>query len=123
MCGKSVLLVDDEELTRYAIRLLLENLGHKVYEVAGGAEALEFLRKQRRPDLIVLDHNMPNMTGAQTLRQLRLEGQDLPVLLATGHLDLETEKLLKGDLRTCYIGKPFVLDELNRAIGTLLLMS
>jgi two-component system, chemotaxis family, chemotaxis protein CheY len=80
---KNALLVDDEAHVRAFMRLLLRELGiEECWEAADGASALHLI-KQHKPDLVLLDINLPGMTGLQVLGQIRQLDPDLPVVMAT----------------------------------------
>jgi PAS domain S-box-containing protein len=111
-----VLVVDDEEMIRETVPPMLEVLGHTVTLAAGGQEALDLLTLGPRPDLVLLDLNMPEMSGSETLRQLRRTQPRLPVLMATGYLDEATESGLAQDPHAWHLRKPFTLDDLRRGI-------
>ena len=115
----NLLLVDDEALIREAVPGLLGVLGHRVTTAEGGAEALALLREGLRPDLVILDQNMPGMTGIETLRELRKQHPTLPVLLATGYLESDTAELLRKDGHAKPLSKPFGLKDLRTQIQTL----
>jgi len=93
-----ILLVDDDVFLREAVEAMLTFLGHRVTPLAGGEEAIAWLASHPAPDLLVLDLNMPGLNGLQTLEALRRTHPALPVLLATGFLDAETEAALAQDL-------------------------
>ena len=80
-----ILVVEDHEETRWLILRLLERGGHKAIGVADGAAALQFLREQPPPRLIVLDHGLPHVDGLTVLRTLRQEARHrgTPVILYT----------------------------------------
>jgi len=61
--GKSILIVEDEDSTRYLLAMLLEDEGYAVSQAANGHEALARLRSQALPQLILLDLMMPVMDG------------------------------------------------------------
>ena len=65
---------------------MLEDLGHEVRYAFSGCEALEAIR-QEPVDLVVTDHAMPKMTGAELAAALKVEMPDLPVILATGYAE------------------------------------
>jgi type II secretory ATPase GspE/PulE/Tfp pilus assembly ATPase PilB-like protein/ActR/RegA family two-component response regulator len=67
---KSVLIADDEPITRTLVRLLLERDGYSVIEAQDGQEAVD-LAVQRAPSLIVMDLNMPKMNGYEAISQIR----------------------------------------------------
>ncbi|GEM_PF-3078944 len=115
-----ILLVDDDELIRASVPDLVALYGHTVTSVAGGEEALAWLGGPHKADLVILDLNMPGMNGLETFREMRRRGLELPVLLATGHLDLEAANLLEGGGRALAIAKPFTLEDLGRKIQELL---
>lgn len=76
--SKSCLVVDDSKVIRKVARHIRESMEFSVEEAADGQEALTFCRANR-PDVILLDWNMPVMNGIEFLRQLRSEpGGDAP---------------------------------------------
>src|ERR1043165_4025307 len=79
----SALIVDDEAHARMFVRMLLKQLGvATVWEAADGAAALEMVR-DKRPELVLLDINMPVMGGLATLSKLRETDPDLPVIIVS----------------------------------------
>jgi two-component system nitrate/nitrite response regulator NarL len=78
-----VLLIDDHALVRKGLEALLQSRGIEIAaSVGSGREGIESA-KSLQPDIILLDVKMPEMSGPETLRQLRAEGIDLPVLMLT----------------------------------------
>ena len=112
-----LLLVDDDELIRSTVPLMLGVLGHRVTPVDGGRAALDHLARGPLPDLVILDLNMPDMTGAETLKQIRARFRELPVLLASGYVGPEVDRLVEADPKTLSIAKPFSFDEIQRKFG------
>ena len=108
-----ILLVDDEELIREAAPELLEVLGHEVTALASGPEGLAWLDAGGGADVVVLDVNMPEMSGVETLRRLRLRWPELPVILATGYLSPEVKAAVNGDPWTLSLAKPYSLEEIR----------
>ena len=84
------LLVDDEDHIRMLMRQVLENIGFidEVVEASNGREALEQLRLHS-PDLILLDINMPYMTGLETLRAILQENPEALVIMLTSLSSME----------------------------------
>jgi len=81
-----VLLADDDPLTRAGIKLLLSNSNHHVVaEAEDGLAALEVMTTAR-PDLFLLDFDMPHRSGFDVLRTLRERGDKRPVVLLTGRI-------------------------------------
>ena len=114
--ARDILLVDDDELLRAAVPGLLGALGHRVETVDGGQAALDRLAQGANPDLVILDMNMPGMTGLETLRHIRARTAELPVLFATGFLEPAAQAVLDSDPHTSAITKPFTLAELRDKI-------
>lgn len=67
---RTVLLVEDSEPIRDAFTILLEDAGYAVLGAETGAEALR-LTEERRPDLVLLDMGLPDMTGLEVVRQIK----------------------------------------------------
>jgi CheY-like chemotaxis protein len=72
-----VLTVDDSASTRHLIRLMLESEGYTVSEASDGLEGLEALRASAEPTVVLLDYEMPNMTGAELLEVVAESGSAL----------------------------------------------
>ncbi|HLO65658.1 MAG TPA: PAS domain S-box protein [Holophaga sp.] len=114
-----ILLVDDEDLIRSTIPPLLEAHGHRVRAVSGGREALAELDRAGAPDLVILDMNMPEMNGLETLEAIRTRFPTLRILVGTGFLERETEAVLQADPRAGAIAKPYSAEEIGRALEAL----
>ncbi|WP_082145156.1 ATP-binding protein [Microvirga massiliensis] len=85
----TVLLVDDEELVRVGTAEMLIDLGYSVIQAGSGVEALGVLRGgEVQIDLLVSDHLMPGMSGADLLREAHRLRPELPALLMTGYTNL-----------------------------------
>ncbi len=84
-----VLVVDDEDEVRTVAADLLKAEGITVTMAADGLEALARVATDR-PDIVVLDVQMPNLDGLGTLRRLRAEAPDVAVIMVTGHADVGT---------------------------------
>ncbi len=82
-CGR-VLIVDDEPNVRFVFRTALESVGHHVEEAVSGREAIQHVHASP-PDIVLLDLRMPDVDGMAVLRQLRAEGNDVPVVVVTAH--------------------------------------
>jgi CheY-like chemotaxis protein len=83
---KTILVADDQPLMRLVVRAMLgSNLAYQVHEAVNGAEALA-LARQERPDLVLLDVEMPEMTGPEVCVVLKgsRDTRDIPVLLMSG---------------------------------------
>ncbi|MEM1179579.1 MAG: sigma-54 dependent transcriptional regulator [Acidobacteriota bacterium] len=85
----TVLVVDDEASIRESLRMILEFEGYKVDEATSGSAALTRVA-EGAPDAVVLDVKMPGMDGLDTLTAFRERGYSMPVLMISGHGDVET---------------------------------
>ena len=80
---RDVLIVDDDPIQAYLFERMLRELGleHRCFHAAGGPEALDFLLRRSafqnapRPDLIILDLNMPRMDGCAVLREIKADAK------------------------------------------------
>ncbi|HWO07924.1 MAG TPA: response regulator [Polyangiaceae bacterium] len=112
---RTVLVIDDEPAVRSFLCRSLTRYGFAVLEAAGGREGLRTLATTR-PDLILLDLCMPHVDGAEVLRQLRAGGFDMPVVIASGHVDTEAAgRLVPGSFQG-FLRKPFRPAELLGAV-------
>lgn len=82
MDPKTILVVDDEAMTRASLATLLARAGYRVMAAANGAEALQALRAEQRPDLVLLDMIMPVCDGWAFLRHPGTA--EMPVVIMTG---------------------------------------
>ena len=111
-----VLVVDDDALVLAGTAAMVEDLGHTTVKEASGAAALEFLNSGAEVDLVITDHAMPGMTGAELARHIRRSWPSLPVLVASGYAELPNEE--HSDLPR--LSKPYRQDELAAQIAKLL---
>jgi two-component system KDP operon response regulator KdpE len=106
----TILVVDDEPQIRRVMRSTLSAHGYAITEAKTGEEALEFLRKER-PDLVLLDVNMPGMGGIEACREIR-RSSDAPIIMLTVR-NAERDKVQALDAGADdYIVKPFGIEEL-----------
>ncbi|HWU00092.1 MAG TPA: response regulator [Terriglobales bacterium] len=105
---KSCLVVDDSKVVRMVARKILEGLNFRIDEAENGKMAVEVCTKQM-PDAILLDWNMPVMSGIEFLRHLRkMEGGQLPVVVfCTTENDIQHIQEAIGAGANEYIMKPF----------------
>jgi len=114
-----VLLVDDDELIQISVETLFEVLGHRVHAALTGEEALAVLGGGFKPDLVILDMNMPGLGGAGTLPLLRELDPNVPILLSTGRADESARSLASAHPGVTLVSKPFGLRELQKHLEVL----
>jgi PAS domain S-box-containing protein len=108
-----VLTVDDDSLVLMSTTAMLEDLGHKVIDVASGAKALEVIAGDPTIDLVISDQAMPGMTGSELADAIKTRRPTLPVILATGYDELPpgTNPLIRR------LVKPFTQRQLAEAVA------
>ncbi|MET1231443.1 MAG: response regulator transcription factor [Candidatus Limnocylindrales bacterium] len=116
--ARKILVVDDEPTILETLAWNLERDGYEVVTAADGAEALTVFRAAR-PDLIVLDLMLPELSGTDVCRIIRRESQ-VPILMLTAR-DAEIDKVVGLELGADdYVTKPFSLPELQARVRALL---
>lgn len=121
LAGKSLLLVDDDELLRERMGRALTARGLAVRTAASGDEALQ-LARQQPPDLAVLDLKMPGLTGLQTLRELKAIAPDVHAVILTGYGSIANAVEAVHQGAENYVTKPADADQVLEALhrsGTL----
>lgn len=101
-----VLMVDDEQAIRLAVRMALLREGMEVTEAADGAEALELLRREKF-QLVILDVMMEHVGGYEVLQTMRANGDHTPVMMLSGKSDEMDQVLGLGFGADSYLTKPF----------------
>jgi len=115
--GLKVLLVDDDELIQTSLAQVLGMGGHAVQGAVSGEEALARVQAGCRPDVVILDLNMPGLGGAGSLPRLRALLPDVPVLLATGRADQTALDLASAYPAVLLVPKPFSASDLEAAFA------
>lgn len=117
--GALVLVVDDEAMVNELLVAALQFHGFSVCSAANGTEAMRVVEKER-PNLVVLDVNLPDFDGFEVCRRMRAYGHDVPVIFLTARNEsasVETGFEQGGD---DYLTKPFRVDELVMRIRAIL---
>jgi CheY-like chemotaxis protein len=110
--GQCILLVEDDELLRGAMQLVLEWEGYRVACAGDGRQALDYLRAGARPSLILLDLMLPGMDGWQFCQERRRDPDlaAVPVVVVSG---LDAADCPDA---AAHVRKPFELQELLEAV-------
>ena len=116
---RRILVVEDDPDVRRVIVECLGLIGYAVTEAPNGTEALAAIATSK-PDLLVVDYAMPDMTGAEVISRARALVGDLPVILATGYADMAAVERLAG--KPAILRKPFDINSLGLAVANALEM-
>ncbi len=116
-----VLVVDDEDMTRKLLRLMLERDGFTILEAEDGQQALEVIAESK-PDIVILDVMMPNMDGFTTCQELRSQPEtaELPIILLSARSQTEAVRAGLESGADRYMTKPISKPELVQTITDLL---
>jgi CheY-like chemotaxis protein len=108
----NILAVDDDDLVLTNTVEMLEDLGHQVQAVGSAQEALDCLERASF-DLLITDHAMPQMTGAQLIEQVRKRYPRLAIILVSGYAELTPGQRIEVPR----LAKPFSQAQLREAIN------
>ncbi|GFM32801.1 sigma-54-dependent transcriptional regulator [Desulfovibrio subterraneus] len=105
-----ILIIDDEEAIRFSLRGILEDEGHTVAEAETGEAGLEMLQSEQ-PDLVFLDIWLPGMDGLSVLAKIKERDSSLPVIMISGHGNIETAVTAIKRGAHDFIEKPLSLEK------------
>ena len=115
---RHVVLVEDEPLVAEGIAALLATEGVTCERIERGAEAIARLRNFR-PDLLILDVGLPDVSGIDVYRAVARTQKNLPTIFSTGHGDHRLLADLGAPATVRFISKPYDFDELSRTVAQL----
>jgi sodium-dependent dicarboxylate transporter 2/3/5 len=110
-----VLLVDDEDPFRTALKRQLSVRGYDVLDVSNGEDAIKAVRHEH-PEVVVLDQKMPGMDGIQTLKELKKIKPEIQVIMLTGYVSTESARITGKHDVFQYLSKPCDLSDLTASI-------
>ena len=118
----TVLLVEDDEDSRYFMRLELENLGYLVVEAEDGEKAVQ-AATNHRPDIILMDIGLPVLDGIAAAAKIRASDglAKVPVIAVTAHHDTDLREGAKSVGFDAYVTKPIDMKWLSELIKGLLI--
>ena len=122
MPARTVLVIDDEEPIRDAVRMVLEEEGYAVLEAPDGRDGLKLLRTAERPLVVLLDLMMPGMSGIRVLRAVAAEPAVAArhayiIFSAASAFSAPTLNLYLPGKDLFDLPKPFSLDDLSAVVG------
>ncbi|MGE0200705.1 MAG: ATP-binding protein [Candidatus Melainabacteria bacterium] len=119
--GHSVLVVDDEPAIRMMLQRMLENMGNEVTVVENGQQALNLFRQNpKRFDLILTDHNMPELTGIEMSEKIHDLVADVPIVMTTGYRHAITAEQLEATRIRHILDKPVNAASLEEVLSSAL---
>ncbi len=116
LANKRILIVDDNDMNRLVASIILENYGTKIFEAVNGAEAVEKVNSLK-PDLVLMDLQMPIMNGLKATQTIRSQGNNVPIIALTANaIKGENDKCFDAGMND-YVPKPFKEEDLLRVIA------
>lgn len=117
---KIILLADDEPMLGDLLAELLETNGYSVIKVTSGKEVLKILTEEIKVDLAIIDYNMPEMTGLDTIAEIRKLNLNIPIILSSGSMWVEDESELSKYQINSQIQKPYEFETMLTTIKKLI---
>lgn len=108
MSVKKILIADDESGLRLLVAATLGTLGYEIIEAKDGQEAWALIR-EHRPDLVLLDLNMPHLNGLEVCQQMKSSAElaPIPVVMLTAQRQPTTQEAAAGAGVDVFLTKPF----------------
>jgi PAS domain S-box-containing protein len=104
----TILVIDDEDVIRQTLRMMLTMMGFEVIEAANGEDGIAaYQAQQQQIDLVILDMTMPSMSGDEVFTALQALTPDVRVLLSSGYSDVELKPRFEGRGLAGFLQKPF----------------
>ena len=113
-----ILAIEDDPEVLHLYETFFQKKGYQVLTANGGMEAMNILQMNPDTKLILLDLNMPGMSGEEWMAWYLQQGQGAPVVVASGKGDILT--ITKGNNITAALTKPFHMEELQELVEVLL---
>lgn len=120
MSSGRILVVDDDSFVRDAVRLTLTKAGYDVVEAEDGEKGIKAIRSGDNPlklDTIICDIRMPKVNGMEAIAYFRSQFPSVPVIVLTGHPDLEGATSLFKQGVAEYLVKPIEPEKLTAAVN------
>ncbi len=118
LSGKKILVVDDNDMNRLLAEVILQNYGAEIINAENGEQAIKMI--EEKPDLVLMDIQMPVLNGFDAARKLREMGVSVPMIALTANaIQGEREKCMASGMDD-YISKPFVEEQFLASIDNCL---
>lgn len=118
--SRRILFVDDEPHVRATIELILLELGYKVVLAQSGFQAIEMYKNKGKDiDLIIMDMNMPKMSGHEAIKKLRQLDLNIPIVISTGFSKYGSPEIIKELDIAATIYKPYSMAELSSVLSNI----
>jgi FixJ family two-component response regulator len=114
-----IAVVEDQAPVARALQRLVRSLGFAAEAFGSGPAFLDWVR-EHRPDCVILDIHMPQMSGFEVKERLMAEHHSLPTIFITASDDPDDERCTRHTNAVCLLHKPFTADQLLAAIRTAL---
>jgi DNA-binding response OmpR family regulator len=114
-----ILIAEDVEENRHALKLLLKLVGYDSLEAADGRAAVDVALREQ-PALVLTDLSLPELDGLDAVRELRAAGAKMPIIMVSAYDDPETRTRAHVAGANDYVAKPLDFDLLKKRIATLL---
>ncbi len=111
-----IIVIDDEKDVADVIGGMLKSLGYQVTIVDSGRKAIHLFKKKKRYDVVILDLNMPKMSGRETFMRLKEIDPEVRVIISTGYSDRDMDISSWRDAIDAFLQKPYQIEELSRAV-------
>ena len=123
--ARKILLVEDSDATREKLKAKLISLGYEVFEATDGLKGLEFIRShQKEIDLMILDQNMPNLTGLEMLETATQENLVIPTtIILTTEVEVSHREQADKLGVLAWLVKPVDFDRIANSVETAIQMS
>jgi len=119
---KKILIVEDNPQSMKVLMMALRPHGYTLLEAADGEEALKVVSSGERPDLIIMDIQLPKIDGLEVTRRLRQvpEFSHIPIIAVTAHAMKGDKEKIVGAGCDAYLPKPISTRELPRVVAEML---
>ncbi|MCX6132949.1 MAG: response regulator [Ignavibacteriales bacterium] len=111
-----ILVVDDEEHVRELIGRMLDHLGYTVTAVESGQDAIKHAAKKSKIDAVILDMNMPTMSGKETFEKLKKIRPEMRIIISTGYSNESLDPVMIENLVDGFLQKPYQMEELSKVL-------